>query len=425
MGPAIIGFLQTSSRHNQPRQIAWAIVWGCICGMLPKSSLLFYIASAASLLMPMHLAVAAMTLLISSIVSPAIQPIFGNLGHWILNSTGLVGPIRSLDRFPLVPWLKLHNTVLLGASTICSAAALPSYWIITSLLTSLYRKWFPLYEAQQIQMQANVSDNRPLIVHLAAEPMQTAANVGSVQPMLASQLNSSTASSPRPPMVAPEVEPQPLAAALDRFDETMSSFTATQRRGSSQQVASSLSDVIDSIHALEDLLEKAHADADQPIDARAVLARATQASELVDDILASMDAVTEKNDRHSAESDEAIQPIPEMQGPNQLRLDSPQVFQSNDTKISIYRRARTGELTVTSSDNKTHSEKDSMPTATDADSQQSSLAVAKTTSKSALGRTTSAGQPGDSNTIRKVDNQQHEEALRHLLNHLRALKEKV
>lgn len=411
MGPAIIDLIRKSSRYNQPKQIAWAIVWGCICGLLPKSSLLFYVAAAASILMPMHLVVAALGIILVSLVSPLVQPVFGNLGHWMLSSSGLALPIRSLDRFPLVPWLKLHNTVLLGTAVVSLAMALPAYWMFSSLVAAVFDRWLPLYDSE-LQMQAESSQ----------APQAPASNT---QATIAAQLTETKQIVPRPPVVAPDVQPQPLAAALDRFDESMSSFTDSQRRGSSQQVASSLANVIDSIHALEDLLEKANAEADQPVDARAVLARATQASELVDDILQSMDSLSERSSSPLDSTSGIPSSIADIHGPNHVRLDLPQVFQSHDTKISIYRRARTGELTITGSDNKTPSEKDSMPTATDAADQQSTLAVATPTAKAMSAMAPSSGQSGESNTIRKHDNQQHEEALRHLLNHLRALKEKV
>ncbi len=411
MGPAIIDLIRKSSRYNQPKQIAWAIVWGFICGLLPKSSLLFYVAAAASILMPMHLVVAALSIVVVSLFSPVVQPVFGNLGHWMLSSSGLASPIRSLDRFPLVPWLKLHNTVLIGTAIVSLAMALPAYWVISSIVAAVFDRWLPLFDSES-QMQAQ-SQNAVATLSSSAQTTITA------------QLTETKYMAPRPPVVAPEVQPQPLAAALDRFDESMSSFTASQRRGSSQQVANSLANVIDSIHALEDLLEKANAEADQPVDARAVLARATQASELVDDILQSMDALSEYSPSPSESTIEIQSPSAEGHGPNHVRLDLPQVFQSHDTKISIYRRARTGELTITGSDLKTPSEKDSMPTATDAADQQSTLAVVTPTAKGISAKAPNAGQSGESNTIRKHDNQQHEEALRHLLNHLRALKEKV
>ncbi|MFO0939165.1 MAG: DUF2062 domain-containing protein [Pirellulales bacterium] len=427
MGLTIFGLLQISSRHNRPKQIAWAIVWGCICGVLPKSSLLFFLASAASLLMPMHLVVAAITLVATSLFSPIIQPFFGNLGHWILSTSGIAGPIRSLDKFPLLPWLNLHNTVLIGAVTFNIGSALPAYWMAVKFLSMFHSKWMPMYDAAEQLIQASMANDEQSILTKVEKPSQREIPSNEVRPTLsppAIAAQFGTTATVRPPMVAPEVEPQPLAAALNRFDESMSSFTASQRRGSSQQVSSSVSDVIDSIHALEDLLEKAHAEADQPIDAKAVLARATQASELVDDILASMDAESETNLNSDVRA-EATLVFSHNQSPNQPRLDSAQVFQSHDTKISIYRRARTGEFTVTGSDAKTHSEKDSMPTATDEAEQQSNLAVAKSTSKSVLARTPVVGHPTEPSTIRKHDNQQQEEALRHLLNHLRALKEKV
>ena len=504
MGQTLIGLLQKTSSHNRPRQIAWAIAWGCVCGLIPKSSLLFPLALMVSVLLPLHLVAAMVCMLITSCFSPLLHPTLGNLGHWMFGSLGFVPVVQKLESYPLVPWMKLHNTVVMGALFLSFVAFMPAYWLVHQLIAPLYASWLKLQleirSEDQVQFEPIPETTKipvsstPKHVTTAVKSSQTVVDSApSPMALAAHTLHNNVQPVPqRPPVVAPDVAPRPLAAALDQFDASMSSLSSTSQTGDSQQVQGCLTDVIDSIHALENLLEQAGLDTENPLDAQAVLARATRATELVDDILNSLDAIdSETSDSANSATmidrpsliDAQVQvdeksgiatdtipkattpttPLrsmrsgvdsptePEPSGPTsspiadaphsvptiaiwidptalpRVRVDAAQVYQSHDTKISIYRRARTGETTVSTSDNKPQLEKDSMSTASETTDQQANLAVVvPPQSSNPSTRHSASGQTAEANAvIRKHDNMRHEEALRHLLDHLRALKEKV
>lgn len=472
MGQMLIGLLQKTSSHNRPRQIAWAIVWGCVCGVLPKSSLLFPLALMVSVLLPLHLVAAMVCMLITSCFCPLLHPALGNVGHWMFGSAGFAPLVQKLESYPLVPWMKLHNTVVMGALFSSFVAFMPAYWLVHQIIAPLYAGWLKL------QLEIRSEDQ----VQFEPIPETTKTPITSTPNHVATAAKSSQtvadSAPPRPPVVAPDVAPRPLAAALDQFDASMSSLSSTSQKGDSQQVQGCLTDIIDSIHALENLLEQAGIDTANPLDAQAVLARATRATELVDDILNSLDAIdseatTSENSatdrptlidaqeqvddtpttalrsmrsgvdsptKPSSPTEPTLSPVADapQSAPTlaiwidptalpRVRVDTAQIYQSHDTKISIYRRARTGETTVSTSDKKPQLEKDSMSTASETTDQQANLAVVvppkssnPSTRQSASGQTTEANA-----VIRKHDNMRHEEALRHLLDHLRALKEKV
>ncbi len=523
MGQTLIGLLQKTSSHNRPRQIAWAIAWGCVCGLIPKSSLLFPLALMVSVLLPMHLVAAMICMLITSCLSPLLHPTLGNVGHWMFGSLGFAPIVHKLESYPLIPWMKLHNTVVIGALLLSFVAFVPTYWIMLQIVAPLYARWLKLQPEVQTEEVVQFelipeTTHSPAIssskqVTTALTSQQTAVDSSPLPTTLKpNPIHYNVEAVPqRPPVVAPEVAPRPLAAALDQFDASMSSLSSTSQTGDSKQVQGCLTDVIDSIHALENLLEQAGFDTTSPLDAQAVLARATRATELVDDILNSLDAIdteaasaeasvsektsgmvdrslpidsnektaepkpvtsVEAQDKTSVAATPLTQstPLRSMRGgvdrptvqstrtgptaslgptappsvdapqasptvtiwldPSALpkvRVDAAQIYQSHDTKISIYRRARTGETTVSTSDTKTPLEKDSMSTASETTDQQANLAVVVPPQSSTPStRHSGSTQTAEANAaIRKHDNTRHEEALRHLLDHLRALKEKV
>lgn len=504
MGQTLIGLLQKTSSHNRPRQIAWAIAWGCVCGLIPKSSLLFPLALMVSVLLPLHLVAAMVCMLITSCFSPLLHPTLGNLGHWMFGSLGFVPVVQKLESYPLVPWMKLHNTVVMGALFLSFVAFMPAYWLVHQLIAPLYERWLKLQleirSEDQVQFEPipetikSPVSSTPTHVAAAVKSSHTVVDSApSPMAMAANTLHNVQAVPQRPPIVAPEVAPRPLAAALDQFDASMSSLSSTSQSGDSQRVEGSLAEVIDSIHALENLLEQAGLDSEDSINAQDVLARANRATELVDDILNALDAfdsatttsddsatvidhttLFDTQEQVEEKSGIAKDPTPKtttpatplrsmrsgVDGPTgptlptgptsspmadapqsaptiaiwidptalpRVRVDAAQVYQSHDTKISIYRRARTGETTVSTSDNKPQLEKDSMSTASETTDQQANLAVVvPPQSSNPSTRHSASGQSAEANAvIRKHDNMRHEEALRHLLDHLRALKEKV
>ncbi len=491
MGQTLIGLLQKTSNHNRPRQIAWAIVWGCVCGLIPKSSLLFPLALMVSVLLPLHLVAAMVCMLITSCISPLLHPTLGNVGHWMFGSLGFAPIVQKLESYPLIPWMKLHNTVVMGALLLSLVAFMPAYWMVLQIIAPLYARWLKL----QPEVQSEDAVQFELIPEATNSPaISSSKQVATALKLQQTAVDSSTSPTTltpdpihynveavpqRPPVVAPDVAPRPLAAALDQFDASVSSLSSTSQTGDSKQVHGCLTDVIDSIHALEDLLEQAGFDTANPLDAQAVLARATRATELVDDILNSLDAIDSEaantatttaapstqstplrsmrrgvdspTDQSTGTGQTAPPGTTASPGPTappavdarqasptvtiwldpsalpKVRVDAPQIYQSHDTKISIYRRARTGETTVSTSDTKTPSEKDSMSTASETTDQQANLAVV-VPPQSSIPSTRHSGsvQTAEANAaIRKHDNTRHEEALRHLLDHLRALKEKV
>lgn len=471
-----IGMLRRTSSRHRPSQIAWAVALGCACGLLPKLSLLFPLTLALIYLLPIHLPVAAVSILLSSTLSPVLQPLQESAGYWLWHNTSIHNTIAHIDHYPIAPWLMLHNTLVLGALIISAALCLPLAWLTKRWISN----WTTIWLVNQSRLDA-----------LQMRSQETTETLIGTQQVSHQQ---------RPKLVAPQVEPSPLADSLKA--------TSAPQHIINPNV---ISDTVDSIHALEDLIQRALEDHSSQLDSDAVLARATRAAELVDEILTAIDQETPQpepddssnleamaknsmlagptepfesasviqrpvrnhrldskqasvashlkvenktqpdnlealpktdaleiaNDGKSvdkpmivptAESQVTNQLQPEPDAPQGVRYDLPQTFHSFDTKISISRTVLSG---VPVTDRESNSPKSSEAMSISSPIQERSASqpvtiVAPTPPKKTLGAV--AAQPSitmaHETATRNVEIR-HEEALRHLLSHLRALKEKV
>lgn len=460
---AFIGLLRRTSSRHSPAQIAWAVALGCACGLLPNSSLLFPASLVLLFFLPVHLPAATICLLLSSCLAWALQPFQEAAGLWLWNHTSIQGVIQRVDQYPIAPWLQLHHAVVLGSLATSISICIPLAWLTNRWMSGWTAVWL-VNQRRQETMQTRA---------------QQAAENWSVphQPTV----------QPKPALIAPQVEPKPLATSLDH-ETGNSSFVKTD----------AISETIDSIHALEDLIERALEDHSAHLDTDAVLARATRAAALVDDILAAIDddASQAKQENADAPRAQPVQddnvpqvakpishqshrgpihsrrtdpsqslttthlavgdgPVPNdvannsqevaVTGYDSLpqsapqstthqassvgsRRDLPQTFRAFDTKISI---SRSAAASVKAADIEINSPKSSDSMSISSPIQERPVnppaeIIAPAPPKKTLGAV--AAQ----NTITKAHETatrnveiRHEEALRHLLSHLRALKEKV
>lgn len=127
MREALIRLLTSTSSRHRPWQISAAVAIGVLGGVLPKTSLLFYVLLAAVVCLPVHLPLALLTMLAVSPVAGLFQPQIGQVGLYALMHSSWSQFWLRLDAYPLIPWLSLHNTLVNGSSLIGMALMLPAY----------------------------------------------------------------------------------------------------------------------------------------------------------------------------------------------------------------------------------------------------------------------------------------------------------
>lgn len=118
-------------------EIAMGIALGTILGLIPKANLTAVLLCALILSLRLNLTAALFAAGISMSLAPLLDGVAHPLGLTILSFRPLQGLWSSLLRQPIVPWLQLDQTVVLGELMIGLLVAWPLYRLSRSAVARL------------------------------------------------------------------------------------------------------------------------------------------------------------------------------------------------------------------------------------------------------------------------------------------------
>lgn len=127
MGDFIRSLLRDTSSHHRPWQLSAALALGVMCGLLPKFSLMFCLIGGFCCAAPIHLPLAAITCMVSSVASTTLAATAGRVGLWSLTHPDLMELWLKLNALPWVSWLGLNNSVVHGSLLLGLALLIPVY----------------------------------------------------------------------------------------------------------------------------------------------------------------------------------------------------------------------------------------------------------------------------------------------------------
>ncbi|MCA9132627.1 MAG: TIGR03546 family protein, partial [Planctomycetales bacterium] len=314
MGMAINSLLRTTSSRHQPRQVALAIALGVLCGLLPKASLLFVTLACSCYCLPIHLPLAVVTCLATSLAVPSLEPSVGRLGLWSLSHPQLSQFWLRLDASPLVPWLRLHNTVMHG-SLLLGLALLPPIYLITlplarrlSLLDDQRLTSFDPHFASEVKPQVASRREETL-----AAPVAPLISYSPIDELWAGQAQDEVplGEGKREPLPASAVARLTKKCAVEKYPAANSFAEAdpiekiTAGAGcpvnSETRDSSFAASVAASVEQLEMLLEDCRSERSAALDSGQIAHRASQLADLVGDLLATCDAPADRPAEFPAE----------------------------------------------------------------------------------------------------------------------------
>ncbi|MFN3190954.1 MAG: hypothetical protein ACE361_10565 [Aureliella sp.] len=151
----------TSSRHR-PWQIAAAAATGVGCGALLTESPIGALGLACLFFLPVHLPVAIAATLLTAGLLWSFEPALGQIGGWALDQPSVLGSLRQLHGLPLVPWLRLNNTVVFGGLMFAVLQFIPMFILTRSVVCVLAdafqdtAEWLRVDGAHEHELSANV-----------------------------------------------------------------------------------------------------------------------------------------------------------------------------------------------------------------------------------------------------------------------------
>ena len=129
--------LKSTSDHHRPECVAAAIALGLLAGLVPKLNLLAVLLYGLIFLLPVHTLLAVAVSVLVSLISWRMDATTHLLGEMLLRQPALRPMWIALDQAPVVPWMSLHNTVVLGNLVIGIVLLAPTYLISLRLFERL------------------------------------------------------------------------------------------------------------------------------------------------------------------------------------------------------------------------------------------------------------------------------------------------
>lgn len=115
--------------RRYPAQLAWAVAFGVLLGIIPHGNLLAILLLIVVLSLKINHAAAALTAIGVSFLATKLDPISHQIGNFVLMQPRVAEAAANAWTFPLVPWTDLNNTVVMGSLLIGLVALFPIFMV--------------------------------------------------------------------------------------------------------------------------------------------------------------------------------------------------------------------------------------------------------------------------------------------------------
>ena len=123
----IYNALRILSKDRTPRQLAMAVALGMMIGLLPKGNLLAAGFTVMLLTLRVNLGVGLTTAFLVTLLSGSIDPLTHGIGLRMLRNPTVHPFLSQLHQWPVVPWMSLNNSVVLGSFVLGIGLFYPTY----------------------------------------------------------------------------------------------------------------------------------------------------------------------------------------------------------------------------------------------------------------------------------------------------------
>ena len=134
-------FKGTVRGFDTPHQLGLGMALGVTVGLIPKDSLLPYAIGALAILSTANLLLFGIGMIAAHIVSPLLDHLTHVIGSWFLTFDPLEPVWSTLIEWPLIPWTRFNNTVVMGTLVLGVLLAVPVY-TMTRMTSRAVGRWF-------------------------------------------------------------------------------------------------------------------------------------------------------------------------------------------------------------------------------------------------------------------------------------------
>lgn len=108
-------------------QLALGFAFGLWIGMVPKGNLTAVFLGVVMATTRANLGIATATILITSLASMGLDPVFDSVGSFLLSLPSLQRFWTQLYNMPVAPWTGFNNSIVLGSFLVGLLLVFPSY----------------------------------------------------------------------------------------------------------------------------------------------------------------------------------------------------------------------------------------------------------------------------------------------------------
>lgn len=119
--------LRCTSSHRQPSAIALACAFGLSIGLIPKDNLFVLALAGAMCFLRMNYLLATALIVLVSFAAPWTDGITHPMGRWMLERPSLEVLWNELASWPILPWFRWNNSVVIGGFLFGMASFAPVY----------------------------------------------------------------------------------------------------------------------------------------------------------------------------------------------------------------------------------------------------------------------------------------------------------
>ncbi|MBM3965013.1 MAG: TIGR03546 family protein [Planctomycetes bacterium] len=164
LGSTAQRLLTEISQHRTPEQIAWGLAIGVSFGLVPMDSIISLLLLISILILPINHLCAATAFVAMVSVSRFIAPIPNALGLWILSHHWVANTLGVIYSLPIVPWLRLNNTMVVGGFCLGILSVAPNYitlrWLVRRTHSAI-QQWSIDDVARQAPEFRKISSEKP------------------------------------------------------------------------------------------------------------------------------------------------------------------------------------------------------------------------------------------------------------------------
>ncbi|URA11284.1 TIGR03546 family protein [Thermospira aquatica] len=136
----LIKIFKALNSNQHPLEIAEGIGFGILLALIPSNNLLWWMVFLISFFLTIHQGMMIVVMAIGKLFMPFVDPMLDTLGYALLTVSALEDFYDSFFNMPLVPLLKLHNTVVMGGFALGVLLYFPILFVMVPVVRG-YRKF--------------------------------------------------------------------------------------------------------------------------------------------------------------------------------------------------------------------------------------------------------------------------------------------